>query len=44
MSIFSKIRDAIFGRKDPGPGNRPEIPAGWAGGPPAGTPGAQPAP
>ena len=44
MSIFGKIKDAIFGRKDPGPGNRPQIPAGWAGGPPAGTPGATPAP
>jgi hypothetical protein len=37
MSIFGKIKDAIFGRKDPGPGKRPEIPAGMAGGPPAGT-------
>ena len=44
MRIFSKIKDAIFGRKDPGPGNRPQIPAGWDGGPPAGTPGATPAP
>lgn len=37
MSIFSKIKNAIFGHKDPGPGNRPTIPAGMAGGPPAGT-------
>ena len=37
MSIFGKIKDAIFGRKDPGPGNRPQIPAGMEGGPPAGT-------
>ena len=37
MSIFSKIKSAIFGHKDPGPGNRPQIPAGWAGGAPAGT-------
>jgi hypothetical protein len=37
MSIFGKIKDAIFGRKDPGPGNRPQIPAGMDGGPPAGT-------
>ena len=33
MSIFSKIKNAIFGHKDPGPGNRPQIPAGMAGGP-----------
>jgi len=44
MSIFGKIKDAIFGRKDPGPGNRPQIPAGWDGGAPAGTPGATPVP
>ena len=37
MSIFGKIKDAIFGRKDPGPGNRPQIPAGMDGGPPAGS-------
>ncbi|GAA4027314.1 DUF3597 domain-containing protein [Sphingomonas rosea] len=36
MSIFGKIKDAIFGHKDPGPGNRPTIPAGMAGGPPLG--------
>lgn len=34
MGIFDKIKSAIFGHKDPGPGNRPTIPAGWAGGPP----------
>ncbi len=34
MGIFDKIKGAIFGHKDPGPGNRPQIPAGWAGGPP----------
>ena len=33
MGIFDKIKGAIFGHKDPGPGNRPTIPAGWAGGP-----------
>jgi len=37
MSIFGKIKDAIFGHKDPGLGNRPQIPAGMAGGPPAGS-------
>ena len=39
MSIFSKIKDAIFGRKtaDTSPENRPQIPAGMDGGPPAGT-------
>ncbi len=37
MSIFGKIKDAIFGRKAPGPGNRPQIPAGMEGGPPAGS-------
>lgn len=35
MGIFDKIKGAIFGHKDPGPGNRPTIPAGMAGGPPA---------
>jgi hypothetical protein len=35
MGIFDKIKGAIFGHKDPGPGNRPTIPAGWAGGAPA---------
>jgi len=35
MSIFGKIKDAIFGHKDAGPGNRPQIPAGMDGGPPA---------
>ena len=34
MGLFDKIKSAIFGRKDPGPGNRPQIPAGMAGGPP----------
>ena len=34
MGIFDKIKGAIFGHKDPGPGNRPQIPAGMAGGPP----------
>lgn len=34
MGIFDKIKGAIFGHKDPGPGNRPTIPAGMAGGPP----------
>ncbi|WP_338505185.1 DUF3597 domain-containing protein [Sphingomonas kaistensis] len=38
MGIFDKIKGAIFGHKDPGPGNRPTIPAGMAGGPPSGTP------
>jgi hypothetical protein len=36
MGIFDKIKSAIFGHKDAGPGNRPTIPAGMAGGPPAG--------
>lgn len=45
MSIFSRIRDSIFGRKDPGPGNRPTIPAGMAGAPGGGgAASAQPAP
>jgi len=35
MGLFDKIKGAIFGHKDPGPGNRPQIPAGMAGGPPA---------
>ena len=34
MGIFDKIKGAILGHKDPGPGNRPTIPAGMAGGPP----------
>lgn len=34
MSIFGKIKDAIFGHKDTPPGERPQIPAGMAGGPP----------
>ena len=43
MGIFDKIKGAIFGHKDPGPGNRPTIPAGMAGGPPATQPsGGQP--
>ena len=43
MSIFGKIKDAIFGHKTAGadPASRPQIPAGMAGGAPAGT---QPAP
>lgn len=44
MSIFSKIKDAIFGHKKAAGGPAPEIPAGWAGGPPLGTPGATTAP
>lgn len=38
MSIFSKIKDAIFGRKAVAPEDRPQIPAGMDGGPPAGSP------
>ena len=43
MSIFGKIKDAIFGHKSAGadPASRPQIPAGMAGGAPSGT---QPAP
>ncbi len=41
MSIFGKIKDAIFGHKAADPAARPQIPAGMAGGAPAGT---QPAP
>ncbi len=43
MSIFGKIKDAIFGNKSASadPASRPQIPAGMAGGPPAGS---QPAP
>ena len=38
MSIFSKIKDAIFGHKPvAAPAGRPQIPAGMDGGPPAGT-------
>ena len=37
MNIFTKIKNAIFGHKDAGPGGRPQIPAGMDGGPPAGT-------
>ena len=38
MGIFSKIKDAIFGHKAaPAPSERPQIPAGMAGGPPAST-------
>ena len=38
MSIFSKIKDAIFGRKPADPAQpRPQIPAGMDGGPAAGT-------
>lgn len=34
MSIFGKIKDAIFGHKtaDTSPANRPQVPAGTAGG------------
>ena len=42
MSIFGKIKDAIFGKTaNADPASRPQIPAGMAGGPAAGT---QPAP
>ena len=44
MSIFGKIKDAIFGHKSADPAARPQIPAGMAGGPPAGTQPSQPAP
>ena len=37
MSIFSKIKDAIFGRKEAAPSDRTPTPSGRAGGPPAGT-------
>ena len=37
MSIFGKIKDAIFGHKATAPEARPQIPAGMEGGPPAGT-------
>ena len=39
MSIFGKIKDAIFGHKTASadPASRPQIPAGMAGGAPAGT-------
>ena len=37
MGIFSKIKDAIFGHKAADPATRPQIPAGMAGGAPAGT-------
>ena len=44
MSIFGKIKDAIFGHKSD-PANRPQIPAGMAGGPPLGSqPSAAPSP
>ena len=35
MNIFGKIKGAIFGRRSADAGPPPEIPAGWAGGPPA---------
>lgn len=35
MSLFGKIKDAIFGHKAAAPAERPQIPAGMAGGPPA---------
>ena len=39
MSIFSKIKDAIFGKKAaPAAEDRPQIPAGMAGGAPASAP------
>ena len=39
MSIFSKIKDAIFGGKaGPAPSERPQIPAGMDGGAPASAP------
>ena len=39
MSIFSKIKDAIFGHKAaPAPEDRPQIPAGMDGGAPAPAP------
>ncbi|HXG99131.1 MAG TPA: DUF3597 domain-containing protein [Sphingomicrobium sp.] len=43
MSIFGKIKDAIFGHKSASadPASRPQIPAGMAGGAPAGS---QPSP
>jgi hypothetical protein len=44
MSIFGKIKDAIFGHKSVDPASRPQIPAGMAGGPPAGSQPGQPAP
>jgi Domain of unknown function (DUF3597) len=43
MSIFGKIKDAIFGHKAD-PAARPQIPAGMAGGPPLGQQPGQPAP
>ena len=44
MSIFGKIRDAIFGRKKAEPGSPQATPAGQAGGQAPRTPGAAPAP
>ena len=46
MSIFGKIKDAIFGHKTaaPAPEDRPQIPAGWDGGAPTGTAAAPAAP
>jgi len=46
MSLFGKIKDAIFGHKAaaPAPAERPQIPAGMAGGPPAGQPQPTPTP
>jgi len=46
MSIFGKIKDAIFGHKSASadPASRPQIPAGMAGGAPAGSQPGQPAP
>jgi hypothetical protein len=37
MSIFGKIKDAIFQHKSASPQSRPQIPAGMAGGPPLGS-------
>ena len=44
MSIFSKIKDAIFGKKAVAPEDRPQIPAGMDGGSPAGSTVSAPAP
>ncbi len=44
MSIFSKIKDAIFGKKDAAPESRPQIPAGMDGGPPVASQAAPAAP
>jgi hypothetical protein len=41
VSIFGKIKNAIFGHKSVDPASRPQIPAGMAGGPPLPTGGGQ---